>query len=159
MIRGMVVGQEGVIAHLDKVPPQVYGEVRRVVMASTFRLVGKAKVKVSGEVLKTKTGTLRRGINADFEETDTSIIGSAGIGKAVAKYPAVHEYGGTYTLREHTRRLTQVFGRKLETVRTVTVRAHQATYPERSYLRSSLREDEARIRADLKSAVAKGVKA
>lgn len=158
MIRAVVVGAEGVIAHLGEVHPRVYGLVRQAVMKETLNLVREAKEKVSGPVLKTKTGTLRRGINAAFEETDTSIVGSAGIGKAEAKYPAVHEFGGTFTIREHTRRMTTAWGRAVKTPRQISVRAHTATYPERSYLRSTLRDNEARIKAAIEAAVAQGVK-
>jgi phage gpG-like protein len=158
MIRGMVIGQEEVIVHLEEVHPRVDSLVRQAVRAETLNLVREAKEKVSGPVLKTKTGTLRRGINAEFEETDTSIIGSAGIGKAEAKYPAVHEFGGTVTVREHTRRMTMAWGRAVKTPRQISVRAHTATYPERSFLRSTLRENEARIKAAIAAAVTQGVK-
>jgi phage gpG-like protein len=158
MIRAVVVGQEGVIAGFQQVHPRVLGLVRRTVREETLNLVRGAKTKVSGAVLKTKTGTLRRGINAEFEETDTSIMGSAGIGKAVAKYPALHELGGTVTVREHTRRQTMVWGRPAKTIRQVTVRSHTATYQERSYLRSTLRENYQRIMKSLETAVAQGVK-
>ena len=158
MIRGMIVGQEGVIAGLQQVHPRVLGLLRSTVRAETLNLVREAKQKVSGPVLKTKTGTLRRGINDAFEETDTSIVGSAGIGKAEAKYPAVHEFGGMVTVREHTRRMTMAWGRAVKTPRQISVRAHTATYPERSYLRSTLLENYERIRRALETAVSQGVK-
>lgn len=156
MIRGIVVGQEGVIAMLKEVHPSRMNSIRAAVKAETTNIVREAKEKVSGPVLKTKTGDLRRGINEQFEEDDTSITGSAGINSGKAKYPAVHEYGGTFTVREHTRKLTMVFGRPVKSVREITVRAHQATYPERSYLRSTLRENEARIRAAIARAAQGG---
>jgi hypothetical protein len=159
MIRAYVVGDEGVVAKLAQIHPRVLGYLRAAVRTETLNLVRLAKEKVSGPVLKTKTGTLRRGINALFEETETSITGRAGIGKEKAKYPAVHEYGGVFTIREHLRRLTQAFGRLVKVPRQISVRAHTATYPERSYLRSSLRENESRIREALAKAVAAGVKA
>ena len=158
MIRATIVGAELVITHLGEVHPRTHGFVRQAVMKETMHLVREEKQKVSGPVLKTKTGTLRRGINAAFEDTDTSIVGSAGIGKAEAKYPAVHEYGGTVTVREHTRRMTMAWGRAVANPRQISVRAHTATYPERSYLRSSLRENEPRIKANIAAAVAQGVK-
>lgn len=157
MIRGEVVGAEAVIIHLGQVHPRVHGLVRQAVMAETINLVSVEKGKVSGPVLKTKSGTLRRGINPQFEETETSITGSAGIGKEAAKYPAVHEFGGTFTIREHTRRMTQAWGRAVKNPRQITVRAHAAIYPERSYLRSSLRENEARIKGNIAQAVSQGV--
>jgi hypothetical protein len=157
MIRAVVVGQEGVIAHLREVEPRVRGLLGQAVRAETINLVREAKIKVSGPVLRTRTDHLRTGINPQFEETETSITGSAGINSGKAKYPAVHEYGGTFTIRAHVRRLTQVFGRLLKSVLQVAVRAHSATFPERSYLRSSLRENEDRIKAALAAAVAKGV--
>ena len=155
MIRAVVVGQEQVMAHLGGIYPRVYGVVRRVVREETLNLVREAKAKVSGPVLKNRTGTLRRKINAKFEESDASIVGSVGLALA---YGAIHEYGGTITIRAHTRRMIMAWGRRLaDAPRQVSVRAHTAKYPERSYLRSSLRENETRIKAAIAAAVAKEV--
>ncbi len=157
MIKGTVVGQEGVIARLGRIPPGVRDRLRAAVKIETLNVVRGSKLKVSGPVLKNRTGHLRAGINAQFDETDTSITGSAGINSGKARYPAVHEFGGTFKIREHLRLLTQVFGKPVEKRRMITVRAHTATYPERSYLRSTLRENESRIREALRRAVPEGV--
>ena len=154
MIRAIVVGQEEVMAHLQEVEPRVYGLVRQAVRAETLNVLRAAKLKVSGLVLKTRTGTLRRKINAQFEESGASITGSVGLALA---YGAIHEYGGTVTVREHTRRMTKAWGRAVKKPRQITVRSHKATYPERSYLRSSLKENETRIKYAIAAAVAKGL--
>jgi len=158
MIRCMVVGQEAVIVKLGQVEPRVRGRLWAAVKAETINLVREAKLKVSGPVLRVRSNKLRGGINAKFEESESEVTGSAGINAGKAKYPAVHEYGGTFTIREHLRMMRVAFGRPVKIPRKITVRAHSATYLERSYLRSSLRENEARIRAALKNAVATGVK-
>lgn len=158
MIRAMVVGQEGVIVKLGQVEPRVRGRLWAAVKAETINLVREARLKASGPVLRVRTDKLRGGINPKFDESEIAITGSAGINAGKAKYPAVHEYGGTVTIREHLRMMRVAFGRPVKVPRKISVRAHSATYPERSYLRSSLRENEARIRTALRNAVATGVK-
>ena len=158
MIHGTVIGADAVIANLGQVHTGVHRAVVRAVRRKTNELVRLQKEKVSGPVLKTKTGTTRRGINAEFAETDTSITGSAGIGKEKAKYPAVHEYGGTFNIKEHVRTVKKIFGKPLKTPVTQTVRAHTATFPERSFLRSALREMREEILREIETAAAEAVR-
>ena len=64
--------------------------------------------KLSGQVLKNRTGTLRRSINQHVEETDTSITGILGADMDIARYARAHEYGfrGTVQVPAHTRTIT-----------------------------------------------------
>jgi phage gpG-like protein len=102
--------------------------------------------KLSGQVLKNRTGTLRRKINYQLRETPTEVSASVGV---QLSYAAVHEYGfdGIVTVKEHLRTITQAFGRPIAPVH-VHRGAHQRhmKLPERSFLRSSLRENAPSIR-------------
>lgn len=121
----------------------------------TIALQAKVKAeKLTGQVLHVRTGRLRRSINTRIRETSTSVVGQVGTN---VPYARVHEYGGVVTVREHVRAVTQVFGRPVAPT-TAVVRAHTATYPARSFLRSALREMQptiiATLRAGLREATA-----
>jgi len=153
MIKATLVGDDRVVLRFTEIHPAYHKDLVTRIRRKGLELVRYIKAgKLSGQALKTKTGTTRRKINFKLEVTDTSVLGSAGLGMEKAKYPAVHEYGGAFTVKEHLRKIKQAFGRPLKEPKTVTVKAHSATFPERSFLRSALRDMEAEIRADLAEA-------
>jgi phage gpG-like protein len=157
MIRVQIVGAEAVIKHLGEVPPRVLGLVRQAVMAETYNVERTAKQKVSGPVLKTKTGTLRRKINSQFTESGDSIVGSVGLALV---YGAIHEYGGVTRAHVIQARNKKALAFQMGGVGLVrkSVQHPGSKMPERSFLRSSLRENEARIKAAIAAAVSRGVK-
>ncbi len=143
------------MARLEAVPPRVLGNLRAAVQEETANLVAYIKdQKLSGQVLQSRSGHLRDSVNPDFQESETSVVGSAG---TEVSYAGVHEYGGVYNIREHERRLTMAWGRPVKEPRLITVQGHVAHYPERSFLRSSLEENAERIKANLAAALAAGV--
>jgi phage gpG-like protein len=101
--------------------------------------------KLSGQVLKNRTGTLRRKINQVVTESPDSIMASVGV---KLSYAAIHEYGfdGVESVREYTRRTAKG-------IAVVPAHERHVHMPERSYLRSSLRENAASIRDSLAKAV------
>lgn len=115
--------------------------------------------KLSGQVLKNRTGTLRRKINYTVTETPNEIQASVGV---KLSYAAVHEYGfdGTVSVRAHVRQVHSRDRQSLMTRKTTGlgigfVRAHERHMhiPERSYLRSSLAENALTIRDMLAASV------
>ena len=129
--------------------------------------------KLSGPVLKNRTGTLRRSIHYRLVEDEKGIDGVVGsfAGNVNPKsneeaygYARVHEYGGTFNVPAHERRIGYNsdservkllgklggFSKKVATYSTTMVRAHTVTYPERSFLRSSLSEQKKNIVKELK---------
>jgi len=157
MIRVTIVGAEGVIKHLGEVPPRVLGLVRQAVRAETYNVERTAKQKVSGAVLKTRSGTLRRKINSQFEDSGAGITGSVGLALV---YAAIHEYGGTTRAHVIRARNKKALAFQIGGVGLVrkSVQHPGSKMPERSFLRSSLRENAARIRAAIDAAVARGIK-
>lgn len=88
--------------------------------------------KLSGQVLAHRTGTLASSVIQRVEERDGKIVAIVQAG-GLAPYAAIHEYGGTVTIPEHlsVSRLGNQF----------TVRSHEAKFPVRSYMRTSLEEN------------------
>ena len=152
------VGDDKVIANLKGMGPKVVAAGKASITRSTMRVLAKAKQKVSGEVLKNRTGTLRRAINFRVEDAGGRIVGTVGI---KLRYAAAHEYGfkGTVTVRAHLRTMKVAWGRPVKQPRKIEVGAHtmKMNLPERSFLRSSLRELRSDIIADMQASVAKAV--
>jgi len=118
--------------------------VKKLVLMGQQRVVTD---KLQGQVLAHRSGNLQRSVlqSGDVVSEGYTIIGSFGVGRT-APYGKVHEYGGTYSVREYIR------------ANGSTVRAHDATYPERSFLRSTFREMEPTIRQELEKAAMEALK-
>lgn len=119
--------------------------------------------KLRGAVLHWRTGKLARSVHQDVQVDGSQVVGSVYAGKD-APYGMVHEYGGTFQVPSHQRTVVMHQGRQIaarqitrksrraallaaaSTVRTVTVRAYTVTYPERSFMRTTLAEYAARFR-------------
>jgi phage gpG-like protein len=154
MISFTVQGDDAVVRMLQAKVPALNTAVRTSVTRATFALVAYVKAnKLSGQVLKVKTGTLRRKINGRVTETSNSITGQVGVKLA---YAAAHEYGfdGTESVRAHLRTIKQALGRLIAPV-TVSVKGftRHVRLPERSFLRSSLREMTPAIQLMIREAV------
>lgn len=176
MITATVVGGEQVIERLQALGPTLREALRAAVTAEAVRLTRYVKEeKLSGQVLHVRTGTLRRKINYVVHETPSAITASVGVQLA---YAAIHEYGfdGTETVRAHVRRVAgrdvkgrialsrarltpsgQIVTSRRGTTGTGIAFVHEFTrhlhMPERSFLRSSLKENELSIREHLQAAV------
>jgi len=131
-------------------------KVSESILRAAIRLSNIVKEdKLSGQVLDKKTGTLRRSINARVEGLQGWVGSFAGYftpgphPEPASGYARLHEFGATVNVPEHTRRCTMVFGRELASPIEVLVKAHSATYPERSFLRSALREQKPMISKEL----------
>jgi phage gpG-like protein len=158
MIRVTIVGAEGVIKHLGEVPPRVLGLVRQAVEAEAINLVRDVKEnKLTGQALKTRTGTLRRSINYALSIADQGLTAVVGTNLVYAK---IHEYGGVTRAHVIRARNKKALAFQIGGVGLVrkSVQHPGSKMPERSFLRSSLRENAARIRAAIDAAVARGIK-
>jgi phage gpG-like protein len=154
MISVVVVGTGDVAARIRGSSQQVREALSQAVQREWFALQAYVvKNKLSGQVLKRVTGNLASSINVGGKDTATrfedggsgDIIGAVGT-KVV--YGAVHEYGGTVTVKAHTRRVTVVYGRPV-TPTTANVRSYNYRLPERSFLRSSLDDRADQIRTNI----------
>ena len=111
-----------------------------------FQVLASVQRKLSGEVLQVRSGKLLHSAHARVETTTDSIAAIVQAG-ALAPYAWIHEYGATVTVPEHMS--TSRLGKKF------VVQAHQAVFPERSYMRTSLTENQAWILDEIDRAMQK----
>jgi phage gpG-like protein len=156
MLKLELIGTVEVAKDLKDAPLRVMEALHTVIPTLTKDVLELAKRKVSGEVLKNQSGTLRRKINSRTSLTDTEATGIVGI---KLSYAAAHEFGskatGTTTVREHLRKLKS--GNGMSTVKSHT-RNWRQNLPERSFLRSALNELRPQIESAIRQAIDRGVK-
>lgn len=141
MIQFSVSGDDAVVRMLGARVPALTKSVLGSVTRATIMLLRYVKEhKLSGQVLKNRTGTLRRKVNYRVIQTATTITGQVGVKLAYAR---IHEKGfdGPENVKEHLRTIKMAFGRPIAPV-SFSVRAHtrHMHMPRRSFLASSLRE-------------------
>lgn len=141
----------GTVTNNTKLPAKgTYSSaLHKTIAALTMKLLGMVKSdKLSGQVLNRKTGRLSRSINAKFENG-----GSTGVVGTNVAYGKVHENGGAYSIPAHMRMMKVAFGKPVQNPRMIEVREHIARFPERSFLRTALRELEPEIQPALNKAI------
>jgi phage gpG-like protein len=154
-----LVGDRELAARLEAMPGRVREGLARAVTRLGLELQRKVQAeKLSGQVLRVRTGSLRSSINTEISESADAV--SASVGTNI-RYGRVHEYGfdGKVGVRAHLRRIAEAFGRPIRPT-TQSVRAHSRHIhlPERSFLRSALREMQPQIEAGLREAVAQEIR-
>lgn len=145
MIEVELRGDREVVARFEALSPKVHLRVVKAMNATLARLSTFVKAgKLHGQVLHVRTGALSRSITFKVDDTGDVITGQVGVfaGPTIS-YGRAHEFGveKTVTVKEHLRTIKQAWGRAIEP-KAITVRAHtmKMNLPERSFLRSSLRE-------------------
>lgn len=158
MISGFVTGDAAVVARFERIPLALREQLRVAVTRLAIKLQRKVKAdKLSGQVLKVKTGTLRRSIDQSVMQTEHGVTGKVSTN---VSYGKKHEYGfhGTETVPAQLRTIKQAFGRSITPVE-VMVKSYEkrVDLPERSFLRSALREmnESGEIRHEIEAAVAR----
>lgn len=174
------VDAERILAKLRGAEGRLQANLQRVITRQSIELQGRVKErKLTGQVLHVRTGTLRRSINRRVEARGSDVVATVGTN---VHYAHVHEYGftGTVLVREHVRRSraqmslakfrTNKLGERIEVKGSyrkagggtgeILVREHlrDMVMPERSFLRSSLREMEPEIRKGIREAVMESLK-
>jgi phage gpG-like protein len=157
-IHGTVTGDAEVIQHLRAIPQKTRTELTLTVRRLAIDLQRHVKQdKLSGQVLRNRTGTLRRSITNKVVSAPDGVRAQVGTN---VSYARVHEYGysGTEAVKEHMRKVRMAFGRAIEE-RAVVVRGHsrRVNIKERSFLRSSLSDKAETIKMELKAAVLRSV--
>jgi phage gpG-like protein len=154
-----LTGGAQLVKRINGLSPAMLAEVTREMRSIAVDLQRYVKDhKLSGQVLRNRTGTLRRSINQKVEvrgESVTAIVGTNVV------YGAFWEYGfhGVEQVRAHQRTIDQAFGRPISPV-SFAVRAHSRNVNQaaRSFLRSALADMRQQITNRLRSAVARGVR-
>ena len=135
--------------------PNIQGGVQKEIMRLALKMTGKVMGKLSGDVLRVRTGRLRRSIHPEWDFRQG--YSGATVGTNV-EYAAIHEYGfsGSVQVKSFQREMTKAFGKPISPTQ-VTVRAHtrNVNMPERSFLRSALKEMKPEITESLQAALMK----
>lgn len=151
-----IVGAAATLRRLKDTRGRAREALRNTTISLVIKLTRKVKSeKLSGQVLKNRTGRLRRSITGKTEGEGTKLFGIVGTN---VEYAGVHEYGGPVQVKSHLRTITQAWGHALKAPVTFTVRAHVVNYKERSFLRSALREMSAEIKQELTQAMRKATR-
>ena len=159
MIKGALIGGKELVARVGRLDSVVKGALRQSITKLSIKLQRLVKQKLSDNVLRVRTGRLRRSITYKVDEQTGQIIGTVGTN---VEYAARHEFGfhGTENVRAHLRMMKQAFGRPVKNPRKIMVQQHSRTVntPARSFLRSSLADMQDEIVADMQSAITAAVK-
>lgn len=137
-----VIGTVQVDARLGRVTAAVRRNVSSAVLKSALQLSAYIKSqKLSGQVLKVRTGRLRASITHRMYEQPGSVFATVGTNVV---YGRVHEFGLSMdqTIRSHMRLVSVVFGRVLAQPVQVSVRSHtrHVNLPARAFMRPALEE-------------------
>ncbi len=156
---------EALLARIAGMPDRLQSNMRTAVeRLSIVVQTGVKEGKLTGQVLHVRTGTLRRSINRKITDDSSGVFATVGTN---VKYAAAHEYGfdGDVTVRAHTRRAQQQMalkGKKRPGKSEGTINVRQFTrhmhLPERSFLRSELRDRTPEIRETLRQAALRAVR-
>jgi hypothetical protein len=113
--------------------------------------------KLSGQVLRSRTGSLRSSIGLRVDQSGGAVTASV---FADSRYAGAQEYGftGTISVRASLRRIRDAFGRPIAE-KTISVRAYdrRIDLPERSFLRSALADMAPVIRDEVGAALAEAI--
>jgi phage gpG-like protein len=161
-VTGQVQGDDRVIQRLRSIPDNVAAELKRVISKLAIQLQAHiVREKLSGQVLKRRTGTLARSIQQRVDATGDSII--ATVGSRINEssrlvYAAIHEYGGIIPAHEVVAKAGML---KFQLKSGVTmfrkkVMIPNVAMPERSYVRTSLGDLRALIEQRLAEAAKVG---
>ena len=158
MITAYLVGDRGVLERLRALPDAVNSGLLRAVTRLGIELQRDVqKDKLSGQVLRSRTGSLRSSIDLTVDQNGGAIIASV---FSDSRYAGAQEYGfaRTVSVRASLRRITEAFGRPIAE-ETINVRAYDRhmNLPERSFLRSALEDMGAAIREEVQAALAEAV--
>jgi phage gpG-like protein len=156
MLTVTMVGADALAQRLEALP----GAIQEVVRVKTADLARRLRAhvvddKLSGQVLRSRTGALRASIGADVT-VDGDTVQARVFSSGEVKYARIQEYGGRTPAHDITpakaKALAFVMGGR--TVFAAIVHHPGSTIPERSYLRSSLADMASVISDELKAAVA-----
>ena len=93
MFTATLDGANELIARFEAMPATVMALVAAKTRALAIQLQALVVQKLSGEVLQVRTGALRRSIQEEVDQTETSVIATI-FSAGDVKYAAIQNYGG-----------------------------------------------------------------
>lgn len=161
IVNATLIGDKELMARLEKMPQAVREALRRKVTILALKLERKVKSeKLNGQVLNRISGRLARSIAYKVDVQDNSVYGRV-FSSGDVKYAAIHEYGGTtapHLILPKKAKALAFMNAAGEQVFAQKVNHPGSKMPERSFLRSSLREMSSEISTEMKKAVVNTVK-
>lgn len=140
----------------------IFLAVADAVSRATIRIQSDVKESyLSGQVLKNRTGTLRRSINQEVKVEGYSIIGTIGTN---VEYARIHEEGGTIHHPGGTAYMATPDGVRWVrndnplASRLPRTRAHDIPIPQRAFLRPALEAGREPAVSDIRAAVERAVR-
>lgn len=154
MIKVSVEGESELITKFQNLPATVLMKLDIEIAKTVYMLQSYIQSdKLSGQVLKTKTGTLRRSIATKTFQAGNMSWGVVGTN---SNYGLAHEFGfkGSETVQAHLRTIKQAFGHSI-TPKAIQIRqfTRNVDMPERSFLRSALADKQQEIIINIDNAV------
>jgi hypothetical protein len=158
VITAYLVGDEQLLERLRGISDAVNSGLARCITQLGIDLQRNVQQdKLSGQVLKSRTGTLKSSID---RRVDQNARGATTDIFTALRYGAAQEYGftGTVSVGASLRRIREAFGRPIAE-KTISVRAYdrRMALPERSFLRSALEDMTPAIRDAVDAALAEAV--
>ena len=172
MINLSLVGEKELVLHLRSMPAVVRTVIEAKIYALTLKLEARVKEKLSGQVLKVRSGALRRSIASKVTAVQNAIEGKV-FSSGDVKYARIHELGGKTKphVIEAKNGKALAFGAFVgmgaarsswglfETMMILKKVNHPGSViPQRSYLGSSLKEQATDIVQGLKLAAIEGAR-
>ena len=151
-------GGDRLVERIKTLPPELRKALLRTVKRLTYELQRYVmQVQLTGAVLHNVTGTLRRSIFARIIEIVDKTLGEVGTN---LNYGVLHEYGGVIRHPGGTAYFLAPDGTahfisnaNILAARLPRTAPHDIPMPERSFLRSALREKEYYIRTEIINSV------
>lgn len=155
MIKGWLIGEASLVRQFTESPHYMQDALNKSVARMALRLARYVKEeKLSGQVLKVKTGRLRRSINHRVVREGKGVYGYVGTN---VDYGRTHEYGfnGTTSVRASLKLAKYAYANPLQAAKVVYQRTRSKKFvlPPRSFLRSALREMSPEIYAEMCNAM------
>lgn len=153
MIKGQLTGDRRVVQALRQRVPAITQRVERAIERLTLILTQRVKLKLTDDVLRVRTGRLRRSIT--FVVTGKGTDKVEGVVGTNVEYARVYELGfnGAVNIKAHLRTIKQAWGKSIQP-KQITVSSHsrQVNLPARSFLRSAMNDMRADIIEELTNA-------
>lgn len=142
------------LARLGNIPAKYRAALSQKITVLRLQLEGTVKTKLSGQVLNVKTGNLRRSIFSTQEESPTSVVASVASSSEI-RYARIHEYGGKTAAHEILPVKANVLAFMIGGKQVFAKRVNHpgSRMPQRSFMRSSLKDMAPQIRAGMEEAV------
>jgi hypothetical protein len=158
VISACLVGGEQALERLRALPEVVNSRLLGAITRLGIDLQADVQEdKLSRQVLKSRSGSLRSSIDFRFDQSGNTFTASV---FTDSRYAGAQEYGfvGTVRVRASLRRIREAFGRPISE-KTISVRAYDRhmNLPERSFLRSALADMTPVIRDGVEAALADAV--